>query len=308
MIRQWQEDRVSGLAAEVAFFSLLALFPTVLALTAALGSLEAVVGAEAATRMEDAVLDALRKVLTAEASGTVDAVQALFEEPSPGLLTVGLLAAVWGASRAFAAVIGALDVAYDLGEHRGYLSRRLLAMGMALASVVVGVVVLAMVVIGPLLGTGVDVAERLGAGEVTAALWDLARWPFVLVLLVGWASWVFHVGPNHRTPWRWDLPGAVLTTLLWVAASLGLRLYLALVPGSNQVFGTVGGILIAVVWLYLLALALLVGAELNAILAVRHDVVQMPRRLPSADELSVLRSLRRRWDAWVDRRGWRLPS
>ena len=267
---EWRDDRVGGLAAEVAFFGLLGLFPTLLVMAAALGSLDAIVGQEVAARAEEQVLDFLHRILTEEASGTIDAVQNLFTGADTGFLTVGLVAALWGASRAFKAVVEALDVAYDLEERRSWLNLRLTALGLALGSAVVGSVILAMLVVGPLLGTGRDIADAIGAGRLFATFWDWRRWPTVVVLLTAWAAPVFHLAPNHSTPWRWDVPGAVLTALFWALASAGFRAYLVVAVGANEVLGSLGGSLILLLWLYLMSLGLLLGGELNGVLTRRH--------------------------------------
>lgn len=270
LVHEWRDDRVSGLAAEVAFFGVLSLFPALLAMTAALGWLDAVAGGDVATRAEEAVVDFLRRVLTDEAAGTIDAVQELFVEADTGVVTVGVVAALWAASRGFVALVKALDVVYDLEERRSYVGLRALALGLALGTVLVVAAMLAMLVLGPLLGTGREVAEALGLGGAFATFWDWARWPLALVALVAWAATVLHVAPNHRTPWRWDVPGAVLAGVSWAALSASLRVYMSVATaGANQVFGTLGGSLIVLLWLYLLAVGLLVGGELNAVLIRR---------------------------------------
>ncbi len=275
---EWRDDRVTGLAAEIAFFAVLGLFPALLALAGALGSLDVIAGDDVAARAEKAVIDALQRVLTDEASGLIESVEGLFAGSNPGLFTVGLLTAVWTASRGFTAVIDGLDNVYDLEEGRPYLRRRGLAVALAAGTVVVFALVLAMLVIGPLLGTGADIAERVGWGSAFATFWDVARWPTAATVMVLWAATIFHLGPNHKTPWRWDLPGAVLTAIFWGAVSVGLRLYLAVAPGANEVLGTAGGILITLMWLYLLALGLLLGGEVNAMIALHRGVEQLPRR------------------------------
>lgn len=269
LVHEWEDDRVPGVAAEVAFFGLLGLFPSLLAVAATLGSLDGLVGQDLADQTREAVVDWLQRFLTAEAGSTVQAVEDLFQEASPGALTTGVVVALWAASRGFTAVVNGLDVVYDLEERRPWLRRRLVALGLALGTVVVVAALVAMLVVGPLLGSGAELAERIGAGRAFAAAWDWARWPAMLVALAAWTATIFHLAPNHRTPWRADVPGAVLTTGLWVLLSVGLRAYLALAPGSNQVLGALGGVLIVLLWLYLLAVGLLLGGELNAILLAR---------------------------------------
>lgn len=281
LVEEWQADRVNGLAAEVAFFAILSVFPGLLALAAALGSLEAVVGADVADRVREAVLGAVRAFLATneQTRGLVSSVEGLFHEQSSGLLTVGLVTAVWSASRGTAALIRALDLAYDLEERRSWLDIRLRALALAVGSVLTSAVMLTMLVVGPLLGRGPEVADLVGLGEVFAVLWDWFRPPLAFALLVGWAATVFHFAPNHHTPWRWDLPGAVLASVLWVLLSLAFRLYLDVAAGANEVFGTLGGALVALVWLYLVSIALLVGGEVNAILVQRHELAVARRGL-----------------------------
>lgn len=278
MGREWRDDRVTGLAAEIAFFGLLSLFPALLAVAAALGSLEAVAGQDVAAQAEEEMVEFFRRVLTDEAAGTIDAVQGLFEGSSPGIATIGLVSALWAASRGFSALVNALDVVYDLDERRGYLRVRVTALGLAVATVVVIALILAMLVLGPLFGTGEEVADWLGFGGGFVTFWTWLRWPVGVVLAVAWAATVLHIAPNHRTPWRLDIPGAVVAAICWVGASFGLRVYLGLAVGTEQVLGTLGGSLIILLWLYLLALGLLLGGEVNAVIAHRTGPRQSPDR------------------------------
>jgi membrane protein len=262
----------------VAFFGILSLFPALLALAAALGAIGAVAGEEAAREAEAEVVGFLQRVLAEDAGETVDAVRELFREASPGLLTVSLAGALWAASRGVAAVIRALDVAYGVDEHRGWLRLRALALGLAVGTVLVAAFLLVALVLGPLLGGGREVADWLGFGGAFATFWDWVRWPAVVVGVVAWATTVFHVAPDRRSPWRRDLPGAVLTATLWILLSIGFRAYLSLAGDTNQVLGVLGGSLVVLLWLYLLAIGLLLGGELNAVLVRRAGV---PREVPA---------------------------
>lgn len=284
LFHEWHDDRVAGLAAEVAFWGVLSVFPTLLATAAALGVLENFVGRDLADRAEEQVVEYLRDILTQEASETITAVEDLFTSANPGLLTLSIVAAIWAASRGFAAIIRALDVAYDLEEGRSFATTRLLAIGLALGSVVVGAVILGMVVVGPLFGTGHEVADAIGLGDAFATFWTWARWPVLLVVMVAWATTILHAAPNHRTPWRWDLPGAVLATLSWTLISFGLRYYLGFSGDTNQVFGILGGSLIVLIWLYLLAVGLILGGELNAVLV--HLGIAPPQDTEQVDPLA----------------------
>lgn len=272
LVRECHDDRVSGLAAEMAFYGILSLFPALLTVAGLLGVLQGVTGGDVADRAEEHVVGFLERVLTNDAQGTIDAVRQLFAETRPGILTFGALAAIWAMSRGFAGLIRALDVAYGIeaSETRSWIRIRAVGLAMGLGTLLTVVILLGMVVLGPLLGTGSGSDGSFEAGSLVGTLWDWFRVPFVAVALLVWATTIFHFGPaSHPTPWRWEVPGAVTTALLAGLGSVGLRVYLALSSGGNQVFGVLGGALVVLLWLYLLGASLLIGAEVNSILAGR---------------------------------------
>jgi membrane protein len=276
MVTEWGADRVPDNAASVAFYAVLSLLPAFLALAATLGPLDSLIGGEVAERVQEQVLEFLGTVLTSEADGTLDVARDLFEDERPGLLTFSLLLALWTVSRSFAALVRALDVVYDLDEHRSWFGIRATALALAIGSVVAAALMLVAVVVGPLLGTGEEIAAEVGLGEQFAFLWNVVRLPFAFLVLVLWAATIFHVAPDHHTPWRYDVPGAVLTGVLWLVFSGGLRLYIELAQAGNAVFGALGGALIVLLWLWLLSLAVLIGGELNQVLLDERAPVHGP--------------------------------
>lgn len=281
LARAVRDDRISGLAAEVAFFGMLSVFPGLLLLAAGLGSLEALLGEGVAEEAEQFVATFLDQVLTNRATGVVTEIRALFDQPHGGVATLASLLALLGLSRGFAAAIRALNLAYDVDEWRPYWRQRMVALVLALGSAAMALLTLAMVVVGPLLGIGRGIADLTGLGEPFRLGWTWVRWPFMFALLVVWATALFHLAPNRRTRWLADLPGAVLAAVLWLVVSLGLSAYLWLAATGNTVLGVLGGGLILLVWLYLLAFALLLGGELNALLHRRSSGDQRrgrPRR------------------------------
>ncbi|MGY6500591.1 MAG: YihY/virulence factor BrkB family protein [Acidimicrobiales bacterium] len=266
-----QRNRVTGLAAEVAFYAVLSIFPSILALASTLGMIDSLIGEDAAQSVQNGLVSALDSALGADAGSITAAVEALFDEPSPGLLGLGLVLVVFTASRGFNAVIKALDVVYEVGETRGLVKTRALALALAGGSFVVGAVVLAMLVLGPLFGQGVELAEQIGLGQVFVTLWTWVRPPLLVVFLTVWAATLFHLAPNHRSRWVADLPGAVVTMALWMAGAVGFRIYLAVASNdANAVLGALGGGLTLLLWLYVMGLALLLGAEVNALNARRR--------------------------------------
>ncbi len=269
---EWSKDRVGGLAAEIAFFALLGFFPAVVALAAALGSADAIVGENTATDVETWLVDQMIALLGGD-NNLEETVRELFDGSNGGALTFGALLALYAASRAFTAVVRALDVAYDHDHLRGWLSTRLVGLGLTLLTVLVAALVLVLIVVGPLFGGGSDIADDLGVSSVFGTLWTWIRWPVVFLVLVSWAASVYHVAPNHQSPWRFELPGALIAGVWWSIVSFGFSTFLAIASsGANAVFGLLGGAISLLFWLYLMAMGLLVGAEVNSLFALRRGI------------------------------------
>lgn len=275
-LRSASEDRVTGLAAEMAFFALLSLIPAIIALGAGLGWLERLLGPEAVAQGQAAALTALGAVFSPQMMTDVlrPLIDGLLEQQRGGIALSGMVAALWLASRVFMATVRALDLAYNVEERRTYLEQRLLALAFALCAVVVVVFALAVAVVGPLFGTGQDIADQLGLGEAFALAWSIGRWPVLLVIAVTFCAFVYRVGPNVRNTWRESLPGAALAVALWLVVSAAFRIYLAAAGSPGQVeavdevvaalAGAVGAVVAAILWTYLSGIALLLGGELNS--------------------------------------------
>jgi membrane protein len=282
VVRKADRDRLLGIAAESAFFAVLTLFPALLVAAAVVGRLGAVVGQGAATKVEEAVLTFLDRVLTDAGRPVVRTVEDLFDG-SGNLLTVATLLALASLSTAFATLINTLNIAYEVPETRGWWYRRWLGLLLGLGSVVTGTIAVTVLVIGPLFGRGIDVVQEVGLDAGYSALWRVVRWPVAFGSLVLWATTVQHLTPALRHRWRHDLPGGLLTAVLWLAASAGLNLYLTAVVPASPLLGALGGGLILMVWFYLLCVALLGGAELNAVLAARRRFRGEYQRRQAAD-------------------------
>ncbi len=269
LYRSWHDDRVSGLAAEIGFFALLSLFPLLLVLSAALGGIGAVIGNDLATDVQEQLTDWSGQIFDAQGS-VAGAITDLFDGSSTSALTVGVLATLYTASRGFAAVVRALDVAYGHDTTRGWVGTQVVGLLLAAGSIIVGALTLAGLVIGPLLGR----EDFLGDGVVSSILrilWGWFRFPVAALILIAWAATIFHLAPNRRASWRWELPGAAFATLLWLLATIGFNVYLrTLSADTNAVFGVIGTAITLQLWLYLLSIGLVLGAEFNAGLAIRR--------------------------------------
>ncbi|MDQ6724748.1 MAG: YihY/virulence factor BrkB family protein [Actinomycetota bacterium] len=269
--RECSSDRVTGLAAEVAFFVVLSVFPALLVMASALGFLDSIIGNQLAQEAQQRVISFLQRVLTQNAGDTIAVVRRLFTDQRTGLLTFSVLAGVWATARGFAAVMRALNIAYDVVEDRSWLRRQGIAVVLSLGTVIVSAVMLSMLVVGPLLGVGGSVAGAAGARALFATAWHWLRVPMVLLVLVAWSATVYHVGPRHAGRWRDDLPGAGLSALWWAVTALGFRYGVAVLAHGNRVFGALGGPLILLGLIYVLDLGLLVGGELNALVMRRRS-------------------------------------
>ena len=269
VVHKGDRDRLLGLAAETAFFAVLTLFPALLFAAAVLGQLSVIIGEANAQRVEEGVLDFLDDLLTDTASPAIDTVRDLFDT-SPNALTIAFLLALLSLSTAFSTLINTVNICYDVPETRGWWRRRWLGLLLGVGTVLTGALAVTLLVIGPLFGRAEDVVAGVGLDAEYSVLWAYARWPLAFVSLVLWATTMQHLTPARRERWRYDLPGGLLTALLWLAASYGLNVYLETAVSASPVFGALGGGLILMSWFYLLCVALLSGAELNAILLARR--------------------------------------
>ena len=266
-----RDDRVTGLAAEVAYFAMLSLFPAIIAVAAAVTTLSPVIGSDDAADVEETVVQWLETALSDRAATVIDQVRELFDRSNADLFTLALLAAIWSGSRGVDAVVRAVTLVANDVETRPWWKRRLVALGLLLGTVAAAALALSMFVVGPLLGGGRAVADVVGAGSAFTTAWSWLRVPLVALALMGWSLVVLHVSRPGREAWRTDLPGAAAATGLWLVATAGLRIYLQVLGNTNPLLGALGGPLILLLWLYLLALGFLLGAEVAQQLRCRRN-------------------------------------
>ena len=262
--RKANRDRVLGLAGENAFMAVLTVFPTLLVFAALLGQLSSVIGDSNTDQVKTAIRDFLKTVLTSSASDVDSTVNKLFSTHG-NAFTLALVLALVSMAQAFASVLNTVTLAYDVHDRRGYFYRRLIGLLLGLGSLAAGAILITAFVLGPFFG-----AKEVGFSADYAFIWSWVRYPVAFVALVGWATTLFHICPDRPASWRAGVPGALLASFLWGAASYGLSTYLQLVVPDSPLLGALGGGLILMTWLYLLCFGLLVGAELNATLLARR--------------------------------------
>lgn len=268
VVTEWKADRVSSLGAEIAFWGVLAIFPALLAVTAMIGSLETITGSGFAEQARDTITEGLDRLFGGNQAAMAPFLDIL-NSSSAGVAAVGLLGALYTTSRGVVAAINALTFVYNVPETRSWLRLRLLAFGLSVGAVFAYVLVLAVFILGPLLGLAGDVD-----GGIFQAVWSWMRGPFVVVVLVVGAATLMHLAPSRRSPWRWDLPGALLSTVFWGLAVVGFRIYIAVASSGNEVYGVIGGAITLMVFMYVMSIGLLVGGELNSVLTRRYGPVR----------------------------------
>ena len=277
-VRRVQEVRVTGLAAEMTYYGLISLVPLTTALGASLGFLERFVGSEQIEQIESSLIDAVAMVFAADVTEEIltPLIQDLLEQERTGLAIGSVVVALWLASRMFRAAIRALDDAYRVSERRSFIGLQVLGLALALGAVITLVALVALVVIGPLLGGGQQIADQFGLGAFWEIAWAVLRWPAVATVVVLYLTMLYRFGPNVDALWYRCLPGAVLGTILLIGISLGFGQYLAYTGTSvidgdtvqdsavQAAAGTIGLVLAGVLWLWLVSIAVLTGGVLNA--------------------------------------------
>jgi membrane protein len=255
-VRDSIEDGLPALAAQLAFYFFLALFPALLFFLSLLSYLPVEPAFETMLARLDAfvpadVLTLVRRQIDAVLTGD-----------HGGLMTIAIAGAVWSSSTAMTAIISALNQAYDIGEFRSWWRTRLTAIWLTLALSVFTVLAFGLVIGGADLAAWV--ARQIGAGELFASVWTLAQWPVALALIVVAVDLVYYFAPNADLRWTWVTPGSLLATSLWLLASVAFKLYVQNFSNYTAVYGAIGSIIVLLLWFYLSGLALLAGAELNA--------------------------------------------
>ena len=315
--RVWHElsaDEVVDRAAALAYYFLFAIFPTLLFLTSLLGLLPL-------PGLMERLLDYVDRAVPPDAASilgrTLEEIQAGARR---GLLSIGAIAALWAASSGMASVMTALNVAYDVEDTRPWWKRRLLSILLTLGFALFILTALVLLVFGVQIGGAV--AAALGLGALFTVTWNVLNIPIVVAFVLVGIALVYYFAPAAKQHWRWVTPGSVVALVLWLAMSFGLRLYVARFTDYSATYGSIGGVMLLMLWLYLTGLALLVGAEINAEIehaaaergevtakAAGEHTAPVDRRAGELeplgeDDVAVAGRAVERWIAEARRRGW----
>ena len=257
--RTWREvvdDDVLGLGAQLSYYFFLALFPAILFLLAVasffpLSNITDDVGRSLGPFVSPQVLELIQAQM-----------RRLADNENGGLLTFGVAGALWSSSAALVSIVGALNRAYDIDEGRPWWKVRLVAIRLTLGVALIVLIALSLVLVGPTLAE--KLGQTTGWGAPFEWIWLVLQWPLVFVLVATGIGLIYYFGPDADQDWVWITPGAVAATILWLLVSLLFKIYVANFTDYERSYGTVGGVIVVLLWFYVSGIAILTGAELNA--------------------------------------------
>jgi len=267
--KELSEDRILGRAAQLSFYFLLSIFPLLLVLVAVLTRFGFL---KSALRER---LSSLFEAVAPQSASTLvdDALQSITEGIGTGGISFGLLIALWAASSGMVALMNALNYAYGIEETRPWWKRRLIAAGLVIALMSLIVAALTLIVYGT--GLFESLAAGLGLSGALATAVRIAEWPAAVgfVLLVFNLLYLYAPNRKHRD-WHWLLPGTAAAVGLWLLASFGFKVYVEDFGTYNRIYGSVGTVVVLLLWFYISGIAILIGAQVNSEIEIarRHAI------------------------------------
>jgi membrane protein len=250
------EDNCLGMAAQLAYYFFFALFPALLFLLALASYFPAYVVVDEMFKMAGGVVPP--EVL----SIITDQIAKVSNGEQGGLLTIGVLTALWSSSSAMTAVIDTLNSAYDVQEGRPWWKVRLTAVALTIGVATFILLAFALILAGPKMAE--VIAARTALGPAFEWTWKILQWPLAFSLASIGIALIYYYSPDVEQDWIWLTPGSLFATTLWLAASLGFKYYIANMTTYVETYGAIGGVMVLMLWFYISGLVILLGAELNA--------------------------------------------
>ena len=258
-VKEIGNDDVAGHAAELSYYFMLALFPALLLLLTILGFL-----AGPGSQLRDDLMNYLAAAMPGSASGLIQNTLREISQNSTTLKALlSALGALWAATGGVDAIAKTLNIAYDVKETRGYVKRKLISIGLTvgLAALIIGA--LAVLLFGGKIGG--FLANQIGLGGAFAMTWNIVQWPLALFAMFLCFSLIYYFAPNLKAPeWSWISPGAAMGVAVWIVASGLFSLYLRYFNSYSKTYGSIGAVIILMLWLYLTGFAVLIGGEFNS--------------------------------------------
>jgi membrane protein len=256
------ENDVFGHAAELAFYFLFALFPLILIMMTLFGLF-----ASQRIELQDRFLSYFADVLPSAAFQLLRTVASeLATHASGGKLAFGIVSALWGVSGAISTLIKSLNLAHHVNEARSWFKVRAIALGLSALISILLLAALFMVLAGR------NFVDWIGRGlrlhPMVLLVWKVIQWPGAILFVILSCSLIYHCGPNlkERRRWTWLTPGSAFSTLVWLGASFGFRTYLHFFNNYSASYGSLGAVMILLIWLYVAGLAYLIGGQINAVI------------------------------------------
>lgn len=253
--RSYANHACSTHAAALAFYFLLSLFPFLILVASIMAYLPF-------PHLFDRILRLLSQVAPQDATVVIDKVVHDTIRTNRAIFSAGLIGTLWAASGAFNALTGGLNIAYGVPETRPIWKRRINAMLMTCVAGTMIIVAMTAIIVGPMFGYWLSI--QVGVKPVFAFIWPLLRWWVVLGFAIASIELLYFIGPNVRQRFLRQVPGAIFAVVAWILTSTLLGLYVRSYGHYNKMYGTLGAVIILLLWLYLSASAVLAGAELNA--------------------------------------------
>jgi membrane protein len=251
-----QNENVLNEAAALSYYFIFSLFPGFLFVMALLALVPV-------PHLIGRLMMYIRDVLPADAASVVTkTLREMLHGGNHGLLSIGAILALWSASGAMGSIMAALNVAYQVKDSRPWWKQRVMALLLTLVFSMFLVLGLILMMFGPMLGQ--FIARPFGLGDLAVSVWNVVSVPIALVLVLTGIALVYYLAPDVEQRWQWVTPGAVFAVTAWVVMSLGLRLYATQFANYNATYGSIGGVILLLLWLYATGVVLLVGAEINS--------------------------------------------
>lgn len=255
--RRLLDTDLAGIAAELSYYFLFSIFPLLVFLVALAAYLP----------LQDAVqewLTRLARFMPKEAMGIIqEHLTGLFHQQRPNLLSFGVLFTIWSASRGVNAFLSGLNIAYGVKDRRSYFKIQGIAIGMTLASLLLVFIAFAMLILGG--KVGFFIAEQLQLGRYYKILSSGVRWPLSALVIMGTVAVNYLILPDVKQRLKYVVPGAAIGTVLWLLVTWGFTVYAGHFGNYNATYGSIGGVIVLMTWLYLSALIFLIGGLINAI-------------------------------------------
>jgi membrane protein len=292
-VKETSADNVLGLAAQLAYYFLLALVPALVFLVA----LTSFFPPGIIDRMMTSAADVMPQDMVGILREQMDSLRG---GQDTGILSFGLLMALWSSSAALVAATDALNRAYDIEEGRPWWKVRLNAIVMTVSLALFVIIAFTLVVAGPNIAE--SIASRFGLGGAFTMLWNIVQWPVAFLLVVLAIALVNYLAPDAEQDWTWITPGAVLATVLWLIASLAFRFYLTNFADYNATYGSLGGVIVLMLWFYMSSLAILIGAEMNAEIEHASPYGKDPGEKKPGEKKKLGARARRAWEERTENR------